>query len=161
MTLSADRIRELLDYDVDTGVFRWRKGRQGIKAAGAVAGDATWNGYWRVCVDGRRYMAHVLAWLYMTGEHPAADIDHINGVRTDNRFGNLRVASRSENNQNQRRAHRDNKSGYLGVSPNRGGWAASININKRKHHIGTFDTPEQAHKAYLEAKREIHPAGTI
>lgn len=154
--LTADRLRELLHYDPATGVFTWKIGRQGAAGAGAVAGDINKRGYRRICVDYGRYMANVLAWLYMTGEWPEHDVDHRNNVRDDNRWENLRQVTRGVNNQNQHRPHRGNKSGFLGVSPNRKGWAASINVDGVKTHLGTYPTPEAAHDAYLFAKRRMH-----
>lgn len=154
--LTAARLRELLHYNPNTGVFTWRVSRKGVQCVGAVAGDKTWNGYWRIGVEQRRYMAGVLAFLYMTGEFPAGDVDHRDGERTNNRWSNLRVVPRSVNNQNQRKAQRHNKSGYLGVSPNRKRWAASIVVNGAKTHLGTYDTPEDAHAVYVEAKRRMH-----
>ncbi|AJY13486.1 HNH endonuclease [Burkholderia dolosa] len=159
--LAAQRLRELLNYDPETGVLTWRVGRQGNAGAGSVAGDVNARGYRRVSVDRRRVMAHVLIWVIVTGEWPDRDIDHVNGVRSDNRWSNLRLATRSENNQNQRNARRDNVAGLLGVSPNRDRWAASITVDGQKQHIGTYDTPELAHAAYLDAKRRVHIACTI
>lgn len=160
MAPSAERLRELLKYDPETGQIAWRKGRKG-RAAGTPAGGKTWHGYRRIGVDGCRLLEHVLIWIYMTGAPPIGDIDHVNGARDDNRWANLRQATRSENNQNQRKARTDNAAGLLGVSPNRSRWSASISVDRRKRHLGTFDTPELAHAAYLEAKRALHPAGTI
>lgn len=159
--LTADRLRELLHYDPTTGVFTWRAGRQGVSHAGAVAGDMNKRGYWRICIDGRRYMANVLAWLYMTEMWPSLDVDHRNNVRHDNRWKNLRHVTRSVNNQNQQRARTDNKSGFLGVSPNRKGWSASITLMRKKVHLGTFPTPEQAHAVYLHAKRQLHEGNML
>lgn len=161
MKLTAERVRELLHYNPETGVFTWKVSRKGTGGIGSVAGDLNKRGYWRVCVDGKRVMGNVLAWLYMTGEWPTCDVDHRNNVRHDNAWSNLRQATRSMNNENQHRAHRNNKSGLLGVSPNRNRWAASIIVRGKKTHIGTFDTPEQAHQAYLDKKRQMHAGCTI
>lgn len=159
--LSAARLRELLHYNPETGVFTWRVGRKGVRCAGAVAGAMNARGYWRIGVDNRRYLAQGLAWLYMTGEFPPGDVDHRDGARANNRWANLRGVTRSVNNQNQRRARKDNRAGLLGVSPNRRKWAASINVDGVKTHLGSFDTPEQAHAAYLAAKREWHPGNML
>lgn len=86
----------------------------------------------------------------------ACEAGDINGVRSDNRWANLRMVSRSVNNQNQRRARKDNKSGLLGVRPNRARWAASIFVYGKKHHLGTYDTAEEAHAVYIKAKRGLH-----
>src|ERR1700719_1662744 len=100
--IDDDRLRELLSYDPETGVFRWlvRK-RQNVKA-GDVAGSFDGCGYCKISIDRRAYKAHRLAWLYMTGEWPPAEIDHINMNRADNRFANLRLATRHQNMANQR-----------------------------------------------------------
>lgn len=159
--LTAARLRALLHYDPETGVFTWRAGRKGVARSQEEAGDINARGYRRISVDRRRYMANVLAWLYMTGGWPQGDVDHRNGVRHDNRWANLRDVSRSVNNENQKRPQRGNKSGYLGVSPNRLRWSASIMVRGKKLHLGTFDTPEDAHVAYLSAKREHHAGNTL
>jgi len=108
-----ERLRELLEYDPETGVFIWKTGRGSVKA-GSVAGSKEANGYVRIRCDGGRYMAHRLAWLYVHGEFPPEEIDHINGVRDDNRLRNLRCVSRTENTRNQRLSNR-NTSGITGV----------------------------------------------
>lgn len=159
--LSVSRLRELLHYDPESGVFTWRAGRKGVARSQIEAGDINPRGYRRISVDRRRYMANVLAWLYMTGDWPQGDVDHRNGVRHDNRWSNLRDVPRSTNNENQKRAHCRNKAGLLGVSPNRSRWSASIMVKGRKLHLGTFDTPELAHAAYLEAKRVHHAGNTL
>jgi hypothetical protein len=154
--LTAERLRELLHYDPETGDFRWVLSRKGAGGIGTLAGGINGRGYRRIGVERRRYMANVLGWLYMTGAMPTVDVDHINGVRSDNRWTNLRAVSRSVNNQNQRRAHKGNKAGLLGVSPNHAHWAASIQVYGKKHHLGTYNTAEEAHVAYLIAKRGLH-----
>jgi hypothetical protein len=88
-------------------------------------------------------------------------LDHINGVRDDNRIANLRCVSASDNLNNQRTPHTNNKSGYLGVSPFRGKWRAVIQIEGKQVHLGVFDTPEEAHHAYIEAKRTHHQTNQL
>ena len=114
-----------------------------------------------ISIDGRKHLAHRLAWLYVNGYCPPGDIDHINGDRAANRISNLRLATRSENLQNQSKAQKHNKTGLLGVSHRRGKFRAQIRVDGKKMHIGTFPTPEEAHTAYLEAKRQFHPFGTL
>lgn len=106
-------------------------------------------------------MAHRLAWQYATGDVPAADIDHINGVKNDNRLANLRPATRAQNMQNQRRARSDNATGILGVGCVRGRWKSQIQSDGIRMHLGTFDTAEHARSAYLDAKAARHPFQTI
>lgn len=159
--LSADRLRELLDYNPETGVFTWRVRRNQHVHLESIAGTTNINGYIQICVDRRVYRAHRLAWLYVHGHWPANDIDHINGDRKDNRLANLREATRSENLQNQRRG-RGGTSAFLGVSWRPyGKWSAQIYINGRKTSLGCFTTEEAAAAAYLAAKRANHPFGTL
>lgn len=161
--LSAERLRELLSYDTETGEFRWRVS-VGRAKAGDLAGYDHGTGYRAASVDGRLYRLHRLAWLYVTGEWPPEHIDHVNGVRSDNRWGNLRSASNSQNMQNQRIAPSSNKSsGLLGATWDKkaGRWKSLIMIRRKNIHLGYFDTPEEAHAAYLKAKAELHPFQTI
>jgi len=149
--LTAQRLMELLHYEPTTGQFAWRTGR----AAGSVHSA----GYLEVRVDGNLYLCHRLAWLYVHGDWPAAQIDHINRTRTDNRIANLRECTNQLNCQNVR-AHRDG-SGLLGTSweKRRGKWQAGIGINGKRIFLGYHSTREEAHAAYLQAKRELHPFG--
>ena len=100
--VSAERLRQLLDYAPETGRFYWRKQR-GSAAAGSEAGTWHSHGYRVINIDGVAYYAHRLAWLYVHGEHPAGEIDHINAIPADDRIANLRQCSRSENARNTRR----------------------------------------------------------
>lgn len=159
-TLIADRLRQLLSYDADTGIFVWIGGPRPNRM-GLVAGGPASSGYLRLMVDGQRYMQHRLAWLHMTGHWPVSEIDHINGNKVDNSFGNLREATRMVNTQNIRSARKDSQSGLLGVSAHGKRWAACIEHSKIRRHIGTFSTPELASAAYLQAKREFHAGCTI
>lgn len=156
--MDQKRLHELLDYARETGVFTWRASK-GRAKAGAVAGCKHPKGYLRITLDGVPYLAHRLAWLHVHGVFPDGEIDHKNGVRTENRINNLRDASTLINQQNQRRARTTNlTSGLLGVSARKNKWAARIRIGGNQRFIGSFDTKEKAHSAYVEAKR-IHHAG--
>lgn len=154
--LTAERARKCFTYNPLTGALVSRRGKQiGYLASG---------NYLRVSVDGANYAAHRVVWLLLNGTWPDGYIDHINGVRTDNRIANLRDVSRTENNQNQRRAHSHNKSsGLLGASWHKRDkqWAAHISVNNKQKHLGNFATAEEAHAAYLIAKRLLHPGCTI
>lgn len=162
--LSSARLRELMDYDPLTGEFTW-KGRVGRgancrTAYGTKAGHKNGKGYVVISVDGLRGVkAHRLAWLYMTGEWPSKQIDHIDNVRHNNAWGNLRQASQFENSQNQRKPSKNNKSGYLGVTWDGKAqkWAATICVNGRNKRLGRHKTAIAAHSAYMEAKRIYHP----
>ena len=160
--LTAARLRELLHYDPDTGIFTWRVTR-GSARPGGIAGHPGSGGYLRVGIYGVGWQANRLAWLYMTGEHPMHEVDHINGVRVDNCWSNLRAATSSQNQQNMRRAMVHNSTGLLGVSydKSRGAFLARIRVNGRLKHLGRFTHAQDAHAAYLAAKRDLHPYGTL
>jgi len=154
--LTAERLREVLSYDSETGVFCWLKPlRNGT--TGALAGGFRADGYLVIGMHGKTYRAHRLAWLFVHGCWPVADIDHINGDRADNRMGNLRAASRAENQQN-RTLDVKNTSGFHGVSRYAGGkkWRARIQVDGVEQHLGTFESPEDAEEAYLAAKAALH-----
>ncbi len=155
--LTAERLRSLLDYDPETGVFRWSNvPRAGIKA-GAVAGNRNGRGYWLLCLDGKRYMAHRVAWLYVYGRWPADQIDHIDGIHANNAIANLREATNSQNNAN-RAATKSNRSGFKGVHWSRSArkWIAQIKHGGKIRHIGQFSTAEDAACAYAEKAKLLH-----
>lgn len=157
--LTAERPRKIYDYDPDTGAFvrRGASGTQGNwKAGSAVNGAVNPAGYIRIIVGRRLYLAHRLAFLYMTGEWPTQVIDHMNGNPADNRFCNLRDVDAQSNSHNQRMT-KGNKSGFLGVSlKGPGKFTAQIKADGKFIHLGTFDDPQVAHLAYLDAKRKLH-----
>lgn len=154
--LTADRLREIIDYDADSGVFTWRIPRPKIRV-GEVAGGIDSYGYWCIRTHGGLYGAHILAWLYMTGDWPSEDIDHRDTDRSNNRWNNLREASRAQNLRNAR-AHRDGTSGFKGVcwSKQKSKWLAKICVNYKQINLGLFDTPENAHAAYVSASKKFH-----
>lgn len=161
--LTTERLRELLRYDPETGIFTWKAHTgQGVHTkSGDIAGHLHSRKYIHIQVGNVIYKAHRLAWLYVTGTWPVENIDHINGNRSDNRIDNLREATDAENIQNQRHATIKNASGIMGVRKGSASWHARITVNKKPIHIGCFSTPELAHQAYLEAKRIYHPFCTI
>jgi len=159
--ISQSQLKELLNYNHDNGIFTWRISPNWSIRVGDAAGSVNWCGYICIGIRGRLYMAHRLAWLYMTGKWPENDTDHINGVEDDNRFKNLRELSHSANMQNLRRAYKNNATGVLGVTKHAGKFYSRININGVSRHLGTYPTAELAHIAYLEAKREFHTGGTL
>lgn len=162
--LTADVVlqtmRKRLTYDPQTGHFT-HNFPSGGSPAGAKAGWIAGPGYVLIRINKKTYCAHRLAWLYMTGRWPVGHIDHIDGNQVNNRFANLRDVTRSGNQQNQRRAHADAKTGFLGVHFRDGKYEAAITINKVRHRLGRFADPAVAHEAYLEAKRHLHPHGTL
>lgn len=157
--ISASRLRELVLYDADTGVFT--RLRDGPHNAGSGCES---NGYIVIGLEGRPRLAHRLAWLYMTGAWPEDEIDHINGDRSDNRWSNLRAATRRLNSQNQRRARSDNTTGYLGVTRQgsaKNPFIAKIVGRTGVIYLGRFKTAEAAHEAYVRAKRRMHEGCTL
>lgn len=161
--ITQARLHELFDYDPATGVLRWKVPTNTRVKAGDEAGTITGKGYRRIMVDGRLYLAHRLAWLCTHGVWPTNDLDHINGRRADNRISNLREATRSENLQNRRHAQSGSRSGLLGASwhGHKGRWRAEIRYNGKRVFLGHFDTAEEAHAAYLQAKEILHPFNTL
>jgi hypothetical protein len=164
--LSAEQLRELLHYDPETGVFTWKvRPSIRVKRVGAVAGNIGAGGYAVINLTkfGSPKKAHRLAWLYIHGKWPEADIDHINGDRLDNRIVNLRDVSRRINTENLRSARRHSKSGLLGAhwhEPFKK-WYSVITTDRKRKFLGLFKTPEEAHQAYLAAKRKLHEGCTI
>lgn len=157
--LTAEEVRRLFNYDPDTGIFTRRINRYKYRA-GEVAGYKC-HGYIRIKIIKPTYSAHRLAWLYVYGVWPEGEIDHINGITNDNRIVNLRSVSHSQNSENLRRARSDNKSGLLGVSWSHKSWIAQIQVNGKKKYLGRHKTKEEAHEAYLIAKRLLHVACSI
>lgn len=160
--LTAERLREILDYDPETGIFAWRERKNG-RQQGKPVGSPNSAGYLQIMIDGKNYRACRLAWLYITGDWPKQVIDHLNGKRSDDRFLNLRHVPQAINTQNIKGPRSDNIHGFLGATfdKKRGCWYAQININKKHLHLGRYSTPEDAHQAYLEAKRKLHEGCTI
>lgn len=162
--LSLQELHRVLQYDADTGVFTWKERRSRSAREGTVAGTAHCRGYSVVRVFQRQFLAHRLAWFYANGTWPPEQVDHVNGIRTDNRLCNLRLVSAAHNLQNQRAARSNNRtSNSLGVSFHkaRAKWRARITVDGVEIHLGLFDTESAAHTAYLSAKRTHHPGCTI
>ncbi|MBV8474518.1 MAG: HNH endonuclease [Hyphomicrobiales bacterium] len=152
MTVTAEILRERLHYDPSNVVFTWiLPPKCGSVAAGDVAGSMS-KGYRTIMLDGRNYAAHRLAWLYVTGEWPSGDVDHVNLDKADNRLSNLRVATDSQNLAN-RRKNSNNTSGLKGVTWNKlcRKWLAQIVVNRKHKYLGVFDCPAAAHFAYVIA----------
>ena len=158
--LTAERLREILHYDEETGIFTWKIIVGYRTHVGDVAGSKTRQGYIRIGLMGNLYRAHRLAWLYVFGKDPVNQIDHINLNKSDNRIANIREVTNQQNAQNQYEAQKNNKSsGLRGVSlRNRDGkWRAQIKINGTLKHLGYFDTKEDAHSEYRAMKVKLHP----
>lgn len=163
MSLTAEVVRKELSYNPETGDFIRVISHAQRKIVGRVAGSITSTGYRKICIGGHSYKAHRLAWLVIHGEWPAGQIDHINGIRTDNRIANLRVVNNRENGENKRKATASSTSGFLGVSWHKARckWRAEIKHKGKKYYLGLFETPEEAYSTYIQKKREMHAACTI
>jgi hypothetical protein len=148
--IPTERLKELVDYDPDTGIFRWKNTR-GRK----IIGSAHSQGYREAKIDGHRVYLHRLAWLYIYGSAPERQIDHINGVRSDNRICNLRLATQQQNSGNSR-ISKNNKSGVKGIviDKRNGAIRAYIHVDYKTRYLGTFQTREDAHAAYIKAAKE-------
>lgn len=159
--LTQDKLKTILEYNPETGIFKWSV-KYNKKHKSMYAGTVGNRGYIRICINKKLYQAHRLAWLYVYGEWPTLQIDHINMIKTDNRIINLRDVSNQENQHNHVIARKDSKSGLLGVHfvEKTSKWAAQININGKRKKLGYFLTKEDAHNAYMFAKR-LHHKGFI
>lgn len=157
MELTAEELRKVLDYDPTTGLFTWKVKTCRKVVPGRVAGHKNRMGYVIIGLAGSEYYAHRIAWLWMTGEWPGI-IDHRDGDTGNNAWANLRPATYQQNGLNARRAC-TNTSGYKGAYWHRAAkrWAAAITVMNRALHLGLFDTPEQAHAAYVSAAELIDP----
>lgn len=150
--LTLARLKELLHYDPDTGEFIRLVAING-EPVGCRAGSQKSSGYRYLCIDYVIYAEHNLAWFYMTGEW-RTDQDHKNTHRHDNRWDNLRLATKSQNQMNT--ADRPNKTGFRGVSRTLyGKYRAVIYKDGRKISLGSYPTPEEAHEVYKSKAKEL------
>ena len=160
--ITQERLRELVRYCPETGIFTWKSSSINRVKIGDVAGTLRKDGYFRIQIDGKLYFAHRLAWFYIHGNLPIYHIDHIDGNRFNNRINNLRDVDRLTNNQNIKPAQQKNKStGLLGVTKHRSKFMAQITINGIHKYLGCFDNAHKAHEVYLSAKRNYHKGCTI
>jgi hypothetical protein len=150
--LTAIYLRSILHYDPDTGIWTWRITQSNRAVAGAVAGCKNRNGYVEIKIGGHTYKAHRLAFIYMLGAEPAYEVDHVDTDKSNNRWMNLRPATRAQNGWN-RRTYLNNTSGDKGVSWRKmsSKWLAKIHVNGRYVWLGLFDTKEEAGAAYRAA----------
>lgn len=171
--ITQEYLKSILDYNSETGIFIWlhrtldmfeddkqssshRCNRWNAQYAGTVAGCKNNDGYIAIAIKPKNYRAHILAWLYMTGEFPHKDIDHIDNDPCNNKFINLRLANDSQNHANERLS-KNNKSGFKGVYYNKQNkkYRAQIMVNYKKKNLGSYETAEEAHKAYQIAAQEL------
>lgn len=157
--LNQKILKTLFSYDSATGDFTRLVRTSNNTKVGEIAGYLRVNGYVEIRINWEPYLAHRLAWLYMHGNWPVEQIDHINGVRNDNRFCNLREATRSQNLQNVFKPSVNNTSGLRGVVYHKRDkkYQAQIRVDGAQKHLGSFNTPEEASAAYLAAKKIHHP----
>ena len=166
--LTAEYLRSILNYDPATGLFHWKmridiedariRRTWNTRFAGKVAGTVKKSDnsdslfYLQICINGKVYKAHRLAWLYVKGEWPEGSLDHRDGDGLNNRFKNIRPATASQNSANS--APTRGRTLPKGVHRKRGRYFAIIGHNRKQRHLGTFDTPEEASAAYQVAARE-------
>jgi hypothetical protein len=145
-------LQDSFNYDPITGILIRKSTNKPVKCLDAY-------GYIQVGYCKKMYKAHRLIWAIVYEEFPKGQIDHINGNRSDNKLANLRVVTQQQNAHNKQSKNRRNKSGYVGVSWNKSSskWQAAIGSNKKTIYLGVFSTPEDAHLAYLNAKKLWHP----
>lgn len=159
--ITAERLHQVVNYDPNTGVFTHKIPRKKVQV-GAVAGCLDIQcGYIKLCIDGISQYAHRLAFLYMTGEMPKQCVDHKNGNRSDNRWSNLRDVPRQVNQQNMRHASSVSSSQLLGAYKKRGKFESKIRTPTGIVGLGSFDSAQPAHDAYIAAKRIHHEGCTI
>jgi hypothetical protein len=156
--ITYDRLLESLSYDPVTGIFIWVRDPKFYRIKkGDLAGSITKLGYRKIRIDGKIYFAHRLAWYFMMKRYPDCDIDHINGIKDDNRWENLRAATASQNQMNRTKT-RSNTSGFKGVywHEKLQKWQAKITIKKKQIYLGVFSTAEEASHAYQDAAFRLH-----
>lgn len=153
MKLTKEELSEELHYNQATGKFIRRIARSNSVKIGEEAGNVGGTGYRHIYVNGRRFLAHRLAFLYVTGEFPIGEVDHINGERSDNRWTNLRAVSNVQNSRNQKKPV-TNTSGHIGVCWHSAAskWMAQIQLGRRNKYLGLFDKIEDAVSARIEAQ---------
>jgi len=153
---SQEFLREILDYDAETGFFTWKVRRNKRIEVGARAGRREGNGYRYLGIDGKSYLEHRLVWVYVHGEQPKEQIDHINGIKDDNRISNLRAATALDNVTNRPITKRS-KSGVMGVRwiKDIGKWEAAVFLNRKKNTLGYYLDFFEAVCARKSAERKM------
>jgi hypothetical protein len=149
--LDQKTLKEILNYNPDTGIFTWRVKPARNITAGDVAGTKKHYGYIEIGIHYKKHQAHRLAWMYVNGSMPKLQIDHINGATDDNRICNLRDVSSSTNSSNQQK-HREGKLPGCTFLQRTQKWQAQIKIDGYGKYLGCYKTQQEAHNAYLHAK---------
>jgi hypothetical protein len=148
-------LKSILNYNSESGIFVWISPPNDRIPFGSIAGSYDGKGYLRIKIDGKHYYTHRLAWLYMTGEWPKDQIDHLDNIKDNNAWSNLREADNSQNQINTP-CKATNKYGIKGVYKCHGKYRAQIQVNGRKIYLGAFLTPEDARNAYNDAAVKLH-----
>ena len=150
--LTQEYLKSIIFYDPNTGIFTWSVTKSATSVAGYIAGNTNTDGYIRITIDGKKYAAHILAWLYVHGVMPIAILDHKNQNRQDNKISNLRPSDCSNNGLNRSKPRPRTKTGLLGVSCARGKYQANLQVRKQRIFLGEYMAAEDAATAYWEFK---------
>jgi hypothetical protein len=151
--MTLEELKERIHYNPDTGEFRWKKNIGSRAKQGAIAGSLGKRGYRQICFDGKIYPASHVAKFYMSGNWPKEEMDHKNRVRHDDRWNNLREATKTQNKYNRTQKLRDFP---RGVCKDRNSYSARCSVNGKTHYLGSYTTPNEAHIAYKEfAKKNV------
>lgn len=151
--LTQEYLKTILEYDSNTGIFTWVYSK-GNKKNGDKAGTKTYDNYLAISLNRKKYQAHRLAWLYVYGTWPSNQIDHINGIRDDNRIENLRDVTFRENCLNKK-MHRNGKLVGSHFIKHMGKWQARIRVNGREVCLGYYSTETESHKVYIKKLKEL------
>lgn len=153
--IAQSELKSLLSYRKELGIFTRFTSPNGKEKAGDIAGTINKQGYVKVCVAGKNYLAHRLVWLYHTGEFPIKHLDHINNNKLDNRIENLREVTITENMKNKTKP-KHNTTGKTGVVYNKANsnYMANITVDKKKIYLGSFQQIEDAIQARLDAEEK-------
>lgn len=153
--ITQKRLKEVFDYNGETGMFTWKITKSSKSIKGNLAGSVSDKGYLTVRIDGGFYRLHRLAWLYITGSHPEGQIDHIDRNKTNNKFNNLRITSNTENCRNKT-MNKSNTTGVTGIYWRKSTkkWQVSIKVNYKSVHIGCFNNLKDAITARKDANKK-------